>query len=71
MTYVLSDKHKHHATDTSFHKQALIPITDLSSGAASAMPEASPASPHKKPCDAVLKASIGLAKANVEFPEDA
>jgi hypothetical protein len=35
------------------------------------MPEANPAGPHKKAADAMLKAGIGLAKANAEFPEDA
>jgi hypothetical protein len=35
------------------------------------MPEANPASPHKKAADAVLKASISLAKTDTEFLEDA
>jgi hypothetical protein len=35
------------------------------------MPNANPASPYKKAANAVLKASIGLAKADTEFPEDA
>jgi hypothetical protein len=57
---------------TNRHKtQHKSPITDLSCGAALAMPEANPASPHKQAADAVLKASIGLAKADAEFPEDA
>jgi hypothetical protein len=64
-----------HTIDTDIHKQAqdktLFPITDLSGGAALAMPEAHPAGPYKKAADAVLKASIGLAKADAEFPEDA
>jgi hypothetical protein len=34
------------------------------------MPNANPASPHKKAANAVLKASIGLAKAGAEFPKD-
>jgi hypothetical protein len=34
------------------------------------MPNANPASPHKKAAHAVLKASIGLAKAGAEFPKD-
>jgi hypothetical protein len=70
-----ADTHKRHTIDTDIHKQAqdktLFTITDLSSGAALAMPDANPAGPHKKAADAVLKASIGLAKANAEFLEDA
>jgi hypothetical protein len=64
-----------HITVTDILKQTqdktLIPITNLSGGAAPAMPNANPASPHKKAAIAVLKVSIGLAKADAEIPEDA
>jgi hypothetical protein len=64
-----------HITDTGIHKQAQdktrIPITDLGGGAALAMPEANLASPRKKAADAMLKASIGLAKANAEHSKNA
>jgi hypothetical protein len=54
--------------DTSIHKQAQdktpFPITNLSGGAAQAVPDANPTSPHKKAANALLKASIDLAKAN-------
>jgi hypothetical protein len=60
---------------TNIHKQTqdntLIPITNLSGRAAPAMPNANPTSPHKKAANAVLKAGIGLAKADAEFLEDA
>jgi hypothetical protein len=35
------------------------------------MPSANLTSPHKEAANAVLKASVGLAKADAEFPEDA
>jgi hypothetical protein len=35
------------------------------------MPNPNPASPHKEAANAVLKASVGLAKADAEFPDDA
>jgi hypothetical protein len=64
-----------HITITNIHKQTqdktLIPIADLCGGAAPAMPNANPASPHKEAANAVLKAGVGLAEADAEFPEDA
>jgi hypothetical protein len=70
-----ADKHKQHATDTDIHKQAHgktpIPITDLSGGADLTMPEVILAGPHKNAPDVVLMASIGLAMANTELPENA
>jgi hypothetical protein len=35
------------------------------------MPNANPTSPHKKTAHTMLKAGIGLAEADAEFPEDA
>jgi hypothetical protein len=54
-----------HITITNIHKQrqdnALIKITILNGGAASAMSNGNPTSPHKKAADVVLKAGVGLA----------
>jgi hypothetical protein len=64
-----------HITITNIHTQTqdktLIPIADLCGGAAPAMPNANPASPHKEAANAVLKAGVGLAEADAEFPEGA
>jgi hypothetical protein len=75
INYTNKAQTRHHATDTNIHERAqgktLIPITDLSGGAALARPEAHPTGLHKEATDAVLKASVGHSKTNAEFPEDA
>jgi hypothetical protein len=64
-----------HITITNIHKQTqdktLIPITNLSGGAAPAVPNANPTSPHKKAANAMLEAGICLAEAHAEFSENA
>jgi hypothetical protein len=64
-----------HITITNIHKQTqdktLIRITNLSGGAAPAVPNAKPTSPHKKTANAMLEAGICLAEAHAEFSENA
>jgi hypothetical protein len=71
-----ADEHKHHTADTNIHKQeqgnTLIPITDLSSGAALAMPVENPPGPHKKlltPCSRRALVLQRLALNSLRTPE--